>query len=680
MTENLLKYETSPYLLQHQHNPVHWYSWGDAAFERARAEDKPILLSIGYAACHWCHVMAHESFEDPLTAEVMNEHFINIKVDREERPDVDKIYMDAVHALGMQGGWPLTMFLTPDGTPFWGGTYFPKLSRYGQPSFQHVLYEIARIWHDERGKVETNRVALLEALSSPTEKTGTPLTPALTAQAAQYLIQAMDTQNGGLRGAPKFPQCSLFELLRRLAITASDDAAYRAVDVTLQHICQGGIYDHLGGGFARYSVDEHWLVPHFEKMLYDNAQLIGLLARHNVGTENKLFRLRIDETVDWVLREMVTPDGAFTASYDADSEGIEGKFYVWDEDEVDRLLDAAVTDTFKTAYAISAGGNFEGHNILNRLHHLDLLDDATEAALAAARQVLFAERSNRPPPAWDDKVLADWNGLMIAALAEAGMLLGRTGWINAASTAFDSIIGLLWQGEHLLHVWRAGQAHNQATADAYANLIAAAIALYEATANGARLAQAEQLLRALDRDHWDDAESGYFMSSAKARHLIVRPKFAHDDATPNANAVMISNLAKLHVLTGKRTYLDRAAAIQHAFSATVQRNPLAHATFLTAVQDLNDLVQIVIATAPGGEGDAAALQKAILAQPLPNRLLATITEPDALPHGHPIHGKSAPLQSANLYLCRGNTCSLPVTRPAELPAALSLVGLSPGEN
>ena len=679
MTENFLRYETSPYLLQHQHNQVHWYPWGDAAFARACADDKPILLSVGYAACHWCHVMAHESFEDPLTAELMNEHFINIKVDREERPDVDKIYMDAIHALGTHGGWPLTMFLTPDGTPFWGGTYFPKASRYGQPSFQHVLREIARIWRDERDKVENNRVALLEALSSPMESAaGAPLTPTVIAEAAHHLVQAMDIQHGGLRGAPKFPQCSLFELLRRHAIIANDSAAYRAVDVTLQHICQGGIYDHLGGGFARYSVDDRWLVPHFEKMLYDNAQLIGLLARHQVNTPNKMFRIRIDETADWVLKEMLTPEGVFAASYDADSEGEEGKFYVWAEDEIDHHLGANIRDTFKAIYDISTGGNFEGHNILNRLHHLDLLDDAAEAALATARQVLFAQRRGRVPPAWDDKVLADWNGLMISALAEAGMLLDRPDWIAAASSAFDSIIDMLWHDERLMHVWRAGQARNHATADAYANLIAAAIYLYEATANHDRIAQAEQLLNALNRDHWDDVKGGYFMASAKAQHLIVRPKFAHDDATPNANAVMISNLAKLHVLTGNGAFLDKANAIQDAFYGIARRNLLAHATLLASVQDLNDLVQIVIATAPEDEAKATALQKAILAHPLPNRLLTRIAQPNALPASHPLHGKPTPLQGASLYLCRGNTCSLPVTDLTELPAALSLLGMAPG--
>ena len=676
MTENLLKYETSPYLLQHQHNPVHWYPWGDAAFEHAHELNKPIFLSVGYAACHWCHVMAHESFEDPITAEVMNEHFINIKVDREERPDVDKIYMDAIHALGTHGGWPLTMFLTPDGTPFWGGTYFPKVSRYGQPSFQHVLREIARIWRDERDKVENNRVALLQALSSPMENTGGPLTPAKIAEAAHHLVQAMDIQHGGLRGAPKFPQCSLFELLRRHAINANDTAAHHALGITLQHICQGGIYDHLGGGFARYSVDERWLVPHFEKMLYDNAQLIGLLARHHVGASNDLFRFRIDETAGWVLREMLTPEGVFAASYDADSEGVEGKFYVWAEDEIDSLLGADIKDTFKAIYAVTAVGNFEGHNILNRLHHLDLLDDPTEAALVAARQGLFAQRCKRISPAWDDKVLADWNGLMISALAEAGMLLDRPDWITAASTAFDSIITMLWHDERLMHVWRAGQTRNHATADAYANLIAAAINLYEATANHDRVIQAEYLLNALDRDHWDDVKGGYFMASAKAQHLIVRPKFAHDDATPNANAVMISNLAKLYVLTGRGAYLDKANAIHDAFCGIAQRNLLAHATFLASVQDLNDLVQIVIATTASGEAKATALQKAILAHPLPNRLITRIAEPHALPPNHPVHGKQPPLQGANLYLCRGNTCSLPVTDPTEVPAALSLLGLS----
>ena len=675
MSTNLLGAETSPYLLQHRDNPVHWHPWGAAAFARARAEDKPILLSIGYAACHWCHVMAHESFEDIETARLMNEHFINIKVDREERPDVDKIYMDALHALGEHGGWPLTMFLDPQGTPFWGGTYFPAESRYGRPGFRHVLTEIARIWRHERHKVDSNRTALREALSPPPPGAGADLTPGILAEAARQLLSAIDPEHGGLRGAPKFPQCSIFELLRRHGVAAGDGAAHWALDLTLRHICQGGIYDHLGGGFSRYSVDARWLVPHFEKMLYDNAQLVGLLARHWVKDRDNLFRLRIEETVAWTLREMRTREGAFAASYDADSEGEEGKFYVWSADEIDRVLPDRLRIPFKTVYDISTPGNFEGHNIPNRLGHLDLLDAASEADLGAARALLFQHRRSRIHPAWDDKVLADWNGLMIAALAEAGMLLDRPDWIAAAAAAFDAVMGLLWKDDCLHHAWRAGKLRHRATADGHANLIAAAIHLHEATADARWIAAAEKLAAALDRDHWDGADGGYFFASAAADHLIVRPKFAHDDATPNANAVMLSNLARLHPLTGKPAYLDRARRLHDAFAGAVRRNLIAHASFLAGFADLTQLVQIVIVAAPGHDQAAAALQRTILAHPLPGRLVIRVGDPQSLPDGHPARNRPVPATGASLYLCCGQTCSLPLSDAGGIAAAFATLGL-----
>ncbi len=677
MDQNLLRHETSPYLLQHRDNPVHWHPWGDDAFARARAEDKPVLLSVGYAACHWCHVMAHESFEDSETAQLMNEHFINIKVDREERPDVDKIYMDALHALGEHGGWPLTMFLSSDGTPFWGGTYFPRESQYGRPGFRHVLTEIARIWRDERHKIDSNRSALLEALSPSTPATGSDLTLDLIPEAASHLVAAIDLQSGGLRGAPKFPQCSIFELLRRYAVVSGDTAARNAIDVTLRHICQGGIYDHLGGGFARYSVDAHWLVPHFEKMLYDNAQLIALLARHWVSDRDDLFRLRIEETVAWALREMLTAEGAFAASYDADSEGEEGRYYIWSAGEIEGLLSMATATTFKTIYDVTQSGNFEGHNILNRLKHPDLLDPSLEDDLKAARQTLFDHRRTRIAPAWDDKVLADWNGLMIAALAEAGLLLSRSDWIDAAAHAFKTVMSLLWHDGRLHHSWRHAKRRHLATADGYANLIAAAVQLYEATGQRSWISQAEQLFDALEQYHWDSASmGGYFFASSLADNLIIRTKFAHDDATPNANAAMLSNLAKLHLLTGKQAYRDRVRQLHDAFAAAVRRNLFAHATFLCGFQDLTDLIQIVILSAPDYEVDADALCKAILTCPLPGHLVIKIAAPGELPAGHPACDKPTPVDGACLYICRGETCSLPVTRPNEVPAALAVIGLS----
>jgi uncharacterized protein YyaL (SSP411 family) len=399
MMRNELDRETSPYLLQHKDNPVHWQPWGSEAFALAARDNKPIALSVGYAACHWCHVMAHESFEDDGTAALMNQNFVCVKVDREERPDVDKIYMDALHALGEQGGWPLTMFLEPDGTPFWGGTYFPKESRFGRPSFKHVLGEIARIWRDERDKIGTNGAALKHALRVDASATAGPqLTKDVLQAAADVVLRAMDPVAGGLTGAPKFPQVAIFEFLRRMGVATGNGGQIAAVTVTARNISHGGIYDHLAGGFARYTVDHRWLVPHFEKMLYDNAQLVTLLTRHWQVTRDELFRQRIDETIGWVLSDMRAPEGGFASSYDADSEGEEGRFYVWGEAEIDEMLPEPDRSLFKTVYDVTAAGNWEGHNILNRLSRQNLLSTEEEARLSDARQILLKRRGTRVAP------------------------------------------------------------------------------------------------------------------------------------------------------------------------------------------------------------------------------------------------------------------------------------------
>ena len=429
---NRLARETSPYLLQHQTNPVDWWAWGPEALAEAKRSDRPILLSVGYAACHWCHVMAHESFEDDATARVMNELFVNIKVDREERPDIDQIYMAALHHLGEQGGWPLTMFLTPDGEPIWGGTYFPNSSRYGKPAFVDVLREIARLFREEPQKIEDNRAALMERLAGAARKPGTvTLGVAELDNAARQLGGIIDPVNGGTRGAPKFPQAALFELLWRAGLRTGEPRYFAAVEITLDHICEGGIYDHLGGGFSRYSVDERWLVPHFEKMLYDNAQLLELLAIAHLRSGKPLYRQRAQETVAWLAREMTTGEGAFSASLDADSEGEEGKFYVWSYDEVLRELGTEDGEFFARHYDVTPAGNFEGHNILNRLKPLPRTAD-DEARLAVLRAKLLAVRESRVRPGLDDKVLADWNGLMIAALANASLMLAEPSWLALA--------------------------------------------------------------------------------------------------------------------------------------------------------------------------------------------------------------------------------------------------------
>src|ERR1700689_4927940 len=393
--QNRLARETSPYLLQHKDNPVDWWAWGPDALAEAKRTGKPVLLSVGYAACHWCHVMAHESFEDDATAGVMNELFVNIKVDREERPDIDQIYMAALHHLGEHGGWPLTMFLTPAGEPIWGGTYFPKTSRYGKPAFVDVLREIARLFREEPQKIETNRAALMEQLAATARKPATATIGVVELDnAARQLGGIIDPVNGGTRGAPKFSQGALFELLWRGGLRTGEKRYFAAVDITLDHICEGGIYDHLGGGFSRYSVDERWLVPHFEKMLYDNAQLLELLAIAHQRGGNALYRQRAEETVAWLRREMTTGEGAFSASLDADSEGEEGKFYVWSYDEVIATLGIDDGQYFARNYDVTPAGNFEAHNILNRLKPNER-SEANEARLTDLRKKLLAVRDTR---------------------------------------------------------------------------------------------------------------------------------------------------------------------------------------------------------------------------------------------------------------------------------------------
>jgi len=668
MTRNMLGSETSPYLLQHKDNPVHWMPWGPEALSRARRTNRPILLSVGYAACHWCHVMAHECFENEAIAAQMNEHYVNIKVDREERPDIDKIYMEALHRLGEQGGWPLTMFLTPDGEPFWGGTYFPPEDRYGRPGFPTVLREIARIYHQEPEKVRHNAGALMAALNahSPTAPHRLSLA-ALDLVTSQYL-NIIDHDNGGLKGAPKFPQVPIFEAVWRGHIRSGEPRYRQAVEVYLQNICQGGIYDHLGGGFSRYSVDHRWLVPHFEKMLYDNAVLLQFMTLVWQRTRRELLRIRIEETVDWVLREMVTDSGAFASSIDADSEGEEGRFYVWSEEEIRNVLGADVVDLFCEVYGVTPGGNFEGHTILNRLDHLDLMDEDSERLLKDARLRLFGHRENRTRPGWDDKVLADWNGLMIAALAFAGSVFNRAEWIAAAARAFHVIHEKMVIDGKLHHSMRAGRVQHLAIADDYANLIRGALALFEATGDASYVTVAEKLVEQMDRDYWDEAEGGYFYTSSAADSLIARQKTALDDATPNANATMIGNLARLALFTGLEAYQKRAEAIVSHFGSSAEGNIYSSAGFFNGFEDLLALSQVII-IAPDRTA-AADLLRAVNEQSIPTRAVMVIDEASQLPPGHPAQRKTKIEGLPTLYLCHGNLCSAPITNTADLPALL----------
>jgi uncharacterized protein YyaL (SSP411 family) len=669
MSANRLAREVSPYLLQHKDNPVHWWAWGPEALAEAKASGKPILLSVGYAACHWCHVMAHESFEDPATAAVMNELFINIKVDREERPDIDAIYMRALHSLGEQGGWPLTMFLDGEARPFWGGTYFPPTQRYGRPSFTGVLREVARIYHEEPDKVRHNAGLLLRALTAKEETTGSPaITDAGLADLTGRLAGAVDLEHGGLKGAPKFPQWSFFWLLWRGAIRYGHTACKHAVDTTLTHICQGGIYDHLGGGFARYAVDERWLVPHFEKMLYDNALLTDLLCESYRETGNPLYAARIDETVAWVLREMVADGGAFAASLDADSEGEEGKFYVWSKAEIVDILGEADAALFAAAYDVTETGNWEGHNILNRLGSPMLGLPADEKALREMRGKLLAHRSGRIRPGWDDKVLADWNGLMIVALVHASWVMDRPEWLTAAARAFQFVLQRMEREGRLLHAFRAGQGRAQATANDYANMIWAALRLFQATNEAAFLTAAERWCAALDRHHWVSGAGGYALTADDTPDVIVRLRGAHDDATPNANAVMLSNLVALFLLTGNEAYLARAHAIPQAFAADLVRSAVGHCGLLAACFDLLAPQQVVVIKA-GTNAQSERLARAPLRLSLPGAVQQTVPA-DQVPRVGPLADKSARGTQATAFACLGPQCSRPVTQAEELLALL----------
>jgi uncharacterized protein YyaL (SSP411 family) len=673
MDRNRLGEETSPYLLQHKDNPVHWQPWGDAMLAAAKAADRPILLSIGYAACHWCHVMAHESFENSDIAAQMNALFVNVKVDREERPDLDQIYQHALALMGEQGGWPLTMFLTPEGEPFWGGTYFPPESRWGRPGFPQVLEAMSNAYARDRDKVAKNVAVLREALQRlGRPERGGSIAPEQLDRIAERLLREVDQLHGGIGTAPKFPQTGILELLWR-GWKRTGQAPYRdAVVKALDAMCQGGIYDHLGGGFSRYSTDARWLVPHFEKMLYDNAELVHLLTLVWQETKSPLYRQRIEETLGWVGREMLTREGGFASSLDADSEHEEGKFYVWSEAEIDAVLgDRAAL--FKRFYDVDAQGNWEGHSILNRLNTPALANAETERELAHCRALLLQARAGRVRPGLDDKVLADWNGLMIAAMANAGIVFERPAWIGLARGAFDFIRRhIVEPEERLLHSWRAGRARHPASVDDYANLCRAALTLHEATGDDDFLSQARDWVRILDQHYWDLADGGYFFAAKDTEGLVARPKTAADSAVPAGNGTLIGVLPRLAMLTGEETYLRRAEAILRTFSGEMGRNFFPLATLLNNVELLAKPLHVVLV----GESGAPAfdaLQRAVYDVSLPNRVVMSVPPGGSLPSNHPASGKGLVDGKPAAYVCEGPVCSLPITEPQTLLETLAQV-------
>jgi uncharacterized protein YyaL (SSP411 family) len=663
-TSNRLADATSPYLLQHKDNPVHWQPWEAAVFDEARRRQVPVLLSIGYAACHWCHVMAHESFEDDEVAALMNANFVCIKLDREERPDLDEIYMSALAMMGEQGGWPLTICLDAEGAPFWGGTYFPKTPQYGRPGFMQILTEISRIWRETPEKIAANTKALTKSLKAKAAADARGAMPTdLPARAAQSLAAHIDMDKGGLAGAPKFPQPFLYKFIWQQAQLSGDAAMREAVLITARKICQGGIYDHLRGGFARYSVDADWLVPHFEKMLYDNALLIDLLCALYRDTKEPLFAARIEETIAWLTAEMVTETGAFAASLDADTQGEEGKFYVWDKAEIDAAL-GTQAEAFCAAYDISANGNFEGKNIPNLLAQ----DNAPRPEFQAARAALLAQRATRIAPDRDDKILADWNAMMIAALVEAAQIFDRPDWLALAETAFAAARDALTDADgKLCHAARDGRRLNVSLAGDYGFMGQAAAALYMATAKPHYLVLAQADGDYLHRHFADETRGGYCTNRQEEAGLLVNNRPVQDNAQPSANAAAQLLFAALAALTG---HADWQAKAQHAFQALAGHLAQGYPS-MTGLLLAHHARQYGVSIIIIGDGAAAdTLARAAQTHAIFHRHFIRLSADGALPDGHPAHGKHMIDGRATAYICPDQSCLPPVTQAAQLTQAL----------
>ncbi len=668
---NLLGAERSPYLLQHADNPVHWRPWGQAALDAARAANKPILLSIGYAACHWCHVMAHESFEDAATAAEMNEAFINVKVDREERPDIDHTYMSAIQAMGKQGGWPLTMFITPDGVPFWGGTYFPPTPRHGMPSFRQVLAAVRDAWAQGHESIAQNAKQMSAALAKMAASHPGPLpSPHMLGRVAASYIGMIDHSYGGLRGAPKFPNPPIFRFLWQEGARGEAAPAIEATHALLVAMSQGGIYDHLGGGYARYATDVEWLVPHFEKMLYDNAQILELLALAQAHRPDPLYAQRAEETVGWLMRDMMTGPEAdprvFAASEDADSEGEEGKFYVWTEAEIDALLGPGRAPAFKAAYDVTQAGNWEGHTILRRVTPPG--DGAAETLLASSRTILFEARCGRIRPGRDDKVLADWNGLMIAALARASSVFGRLDWLELGQDCYEQLRGLLDGPDgRIQHAWRDGVVTAAGLLDDQACMARAALALFEASGQDRYLTEAIGLVRAAQA-HFADADGSLFTSADDALDVPPpRPRTASDNATPAGQAVTAEVLARLCLLTGDPAWGAACEALICANSGGNERLSGVPG-ILAATRLLADGATVVVT---GPAEDAADLVAVALASADPTVAVLRAPPGSALPADHPAFGK--PTGDVAAYLCRARVCGVPIRSPIALLEALAVL-------
>ncbi|MGI8928670.1 MAG: thioredoxin domain-containing protein [Candidatus Limnocylindrales bacterium] len=672
---NRLAHETSPYLLQHAHNPVDWYPWGPEALNRAKDESRPIFLSIGYAACHWCHVMERESFEKEDTARLLNDSFVAIKVDREERPDLDAIYMDAVQQMTGHGGWPMSVFLTPDGKPFYGGTYFPDTARHGLPSFSDVLAGVAEAWRERRTEVEEAGTQIVRTISAQLRATPAGSDPAGSTGAAGWMLDAavvalereFDARNGGWGGAPKFPQPMTIEFLLRMHVRSADPRALAMARRTLDAMAGGGIYDHLGGGFARYATDSVWLVPHFEKMLYDNAQLARVYVHAWQATGEPVYRHVAEETLHFVLRELRTGDGGFASSLDADTEGEEGATYVWSKTEVDVVLgeDAAA---FDAAYDVTEDGNWEGKTILRRVGSAG----GEDARLAAARGTLLAVRHKRPQPARDDKVLTAWNGLMIAAFAEAGAVMNRADWIQTAERVADLVLRELRDADgRLRRAWKDGRALHSGVLEDYANLADGFLALYEATFVERWFVTARQLMDFVIA-HFPDPTGGFFDTADDHEALITRPKSLQDNAVPSGNAMAATVLLKLAALTGESRYSDAAERAIAQVTPYAHRYPTSFAQWLNAIAfALGDVTEVAIVGDPASP-DARALLGVLRGKYRPFNVVALAGSRRANDSAIALlHDRIKLDGKATAYVCRAFACRAPTNNPVELAAQLA---------
>ncbi|GAN80023.1 thioredoxin domain-containing protein [Acidocella aminolytica] len=649
--QNRLRDASSPYLLQHKDNPVHWHMWGEAAFAEAKSRNVPVLLSIGYAACHWCHVMAHESFENEAVAALMNERFVSIKVDREERPDIDQTYMTALHAMGEQGGWPLTMVLTPDGAPFWGGTYFPPTPRFGRPSFSQVLVALSEAWNSDQDRIGRSVESIKKALSqAAAARPGDPPGPELLEAARAAFLRSVDWDLGGLSGSPKFPNIPVFTFLWHEYFRGQDASCAEAVHLLLERMSQGGIYDHLGGGYARYATDDAWLVPHFEKMLYDNALILELLALAQADKPSPLYAARARETVDWLVRDM-SAEAAFAASEDADSEGEEGKFYVWSRAEILEVL-GADGPFFERFYPLPEHGNWEGKIILERRAAFG----ADEMRLAACRAKLLAARGQRVRPGRDDKILADWNALTIYALAKAGCVFGEPGWVALAGRVFAALVAAMGQTDgRVAHAMRDGTISAAGLLEDQAGMIRAALALYQATGAGNYLRRAEIILAATEA-HFGDGGGAFYMSADDAGDVYApRGRSVQDGPAPSGIGMMAEIYATLFHLTGQDSYRAKAEAVLAAFGGRARA--LTGSPALLAASDLLANAACVVVT-----GGAEDLLHTALASADPAVLV--LRGNAAVTAAHPAHGKPDDVKAA--YVCRGNVCGLPVNNSESL--------------